>query len=188
MVPWVLFSAAIPDMVESLVANMNLVTKIYFPREILVLAVLLARLLDFVIAFSVLILLMVIQGLPVFSLNWLYLPLILAAQLALMLGIGLIGSALNVFYRDIKHIIPLGIQIWFFATPIIYPVTMVPENLRPFYFINPMAGIIEGYRAVLLHSTAPGNYLWLSMLIGVILLLVGYWFFKKVEFRFADII
>jgi lipopolysaccharide transport system permease protein len=125
---------------------------------------------------------------PIFTASWLYLPLILGTQIIFMLGLGMIGSALNVFYRDIRHIIALGLQLWFFATPIIYPITLVPESLRPLYYLNPMAGIIQAYRSTLLQATAPGNYFWSSVVIAAITFIVGYWFFKRVDHQFADII
>jgi lipopolysaccharide transport system permease protein len=188
MVPWILFSSSITDMVDSLVNNMNLVTKIYFPREILPLSLLLARLFDFLIAFAIVVILIIYYHMPVFLVGWLLLPLIIFIQLVLALGIGLIGSALNVFYRDMKHIFALTIQIWFYATPIIYPITSVPERLRPLYFLNPMAGIIEAYRAIILYQRVPGYYFLISIGMAVILFWIGYWFFKRVEFQFADVV
>ena len=187
MVPWTLFSTSITDMVDSLVSNMNLVTKIYFPRDVLVVAAMAARLVDFVIALTVLLLLMFIYQMPL-SWTWLFLPAILLIQLALMLGIGLIGAALNVFYRDIRHLVVLGLQLWLYATPIIYPVTMVPERIRSLYFLNPMAGAIEGYRAVLLHGEMPENYIYVSAAAALLIMVGGYWFFKRVEYKFADIV
>ncbi len=186
MVPWTLFATSITDMVDSLTINMNLVSKIYFPREVLPLAALLARLLDFAIAVVLLVFMILFFKLPIFLLGWLFLPLILAIQLALALGLGLAGAALNVFYRDIKHLFVLGLQLWFYATPIIYPVSTVPEKLRPIYFLNPMAGTIEAYRAVLLYGRLPESYLLISALSAAIVMLIGYWFFKRVEPRFAD--
>ncbi len=188
MVPWLLFSTSVNDMVESVVSNMNLVGKIYFPREILVIAAMLARLVDFFIAYGVLVIMMVVFQMPVFTLNWLILPAVLMTQLALSLGLGLVAAALNVFYRDIKHLIVLVLQLWFYATPIIYPVSMVPEQFRPFYYLNPMVGVIETYRAVLIFGAGPGPYFIFSVLIALIVLLIGYWFFKQVEYKFADII
>lgn len=188
MVPWLLFSTSVSDMVESLVVNMNLVTKIYFPREILVIAAMLARLLDFGIAFGVLLLLMLYYRLLPFALGWLYLPVILATQLALALGLGLAGATLNVFYRDIKHLVTLGLQLWLYATPIIYPVSLVPERFRSLYFLNPMAGVIEAYRAVLLYEALPGPYLFTSVLTAPVILVVGYWLFKRLEPQFADVV
>lgn len=192
MVPWWLFSNSITDMTDSLVSNMNLIAKIFFPREVLVMAAMFARLLDFVIAFGLLFLVMLFSSMPVFTTAWLYLPLILIIQLTLAFGIGLIGAALNVFLRDIKHIIMLGLQIWFYATPIIYPATLVQEQLPPswqfVYFLNPMASVVVAYRSVLLNNTAPDSYLWLAGVIAFAILLIGYFFFKRVEYRFADVI
>lgn len=188
MVPWTLFSTSVNDMVESLVSNMNLVAKIYFPRDILVIAAMLARLLDFSIAFLVLIVLMLLYGMPILTWSWLYLPLVMAIQLALGLGIGLAGASLNVFLRDIKHLFTLGLQLWLYATPIIYPVTLVPENLRTLYFMNPMAGAIEAYRAILLHNQAPGPSLMISAGVAFLTLICGYLFFKRVEHKFADVV
>lgn len=188
LVPWTLFATSITDMVDSLVLNMNLVSKIYFPREILPAAALLARLLDFAIAGVVLGLLILYFRLPLFVMGWIYLPLILVTQLALALGLGFVGAALNVFYRDVKHLFALGLQIWLYASPIIYPVSTVPESLRPLYFLNPMAGIIEAYRSVLLYGSIPGPYLWISVVFALAILVFGYWFFKKVEFQFADVV
>jgi len=188
LVPWTLFSASLADMVNSLVDNMGLVSKIYFPREILPLAATLARLLDFSIAAAVLLVLMVYFGMPIFGAAWLYLPAIIAIQVALALGLGLTGAALNVFYRDIKHLVPLGLQIWLYASPIIYPASVVPERLRPFYFINPMASVVEAYRAVLLYGRAPDSYLLGAGLVSFGILLMGFWFFKRVELQFADVV
>ena len=188
MVPWALFTGSLSEMVQSLVGNMNLVSKIYFPREILPIAALLARLLDAVIAFTLLIVMMIFYRMPVLTLSWLFLPLILVIQVAFSLGLGFIGAALNVFYRDITHLVALGLQIWLYATPIIYPVTAVPEKYQTLYFLNPMAGIIESYRAVILRGEMPQSYLWLSAVIGGIILIFGYWIFKRLEFQFADVV
>jgi lipopolysaccharide transport system permease protein len=187
MVPWTLFTSSVTDMVDSLVGNMNLVSKIYFPREVLPISVLLARLLDFTIASGLVALLMLYFQIPVFW-GWLFLPPILLAQLAFALGLGLVGAALNVFYRDIRPIFALGLQIWLYASPIIYPVSVVPEWLRPIYFLNPMAAILEAYRAVLLYHQLPSAYLGLSICVSIMILLFGYWFFKRVEFQFADVV
>ena len=188
VVPWTLLAASLPDMTDSLVANMGLVTKIYFPREVLPIAAMLARLMDFGIAAGLLILLIIIFRVPIYVGGWLYLPVILVIQLMLITGLGLACAALNVFYRDVRSFLVLGLQLWFYASPIIYPVTMVPEQLRALYFLNPMAGVIEGYRAVILYSKLPGNYLLLSAVVSFVIFIVGYWLFKRVEFQFADIV
>jgi lipopolysaccharide transport system permease protein len=188
MVPWTLFSGSITDMVDSMTGNMNLVSKIYFPREVLPIAALLARLVDFAIAASIVALLILFSGTSVYFLGLLSLPLILATQVALALGLGLAGAALNVFYRDIRHLFVLGLQIWMYATPILYPSTAVPEQLQSVYFLNPMAGVIESYRAVLLNQALPDPHLAMSGALSAAILLVGYWFFKRAESQFADII
>jgi lipopolysaccharide transport system permease protein len=188
MVPWTLLATSLIDMSNSLVDNMSLVNKIYFPREILPVAALLARLMDFGVAALLVIILMVVYKIQFFAVGLLFLPVILVIQLILMLGIGLATAAANVFVRDIRSIMVLGIQLWFYATPIIYPATAVPENLRPYYFLNPMNGIIEAYRDVLLRSQYPGSYLLFSAVISLIIFAIGYWFFKRVEFQFADIV
>jgi len=188
MVPWTLFVSSVTDMVDTLVANMNLVSKIYFPRDILVIAAMLARLLDFTIASSILIVLLFVYQMPAFTISLLYIPLILAIQLALSLGLGLGGAALNVFFRDIKHLFVLGLQLWLYATPIIYPVTLIPERYHTYYYLNPMAGVIEAYRSVILHASPPGNYLIISALAAAVVFLSGYWLFKRVEHKFADVI
>lgn len=188
MVPWTFFSGSITDMVDSLVINMNLVSKIYFPREVLSIAVALARLVDFVIASTILGLMIVFFQIPIFLPGLLYLPAIIVTQLALSIGLGLAGAALNVFYRDIRHLFILGLQIWFYASPIIYPVSAVPERLQSLYFLNPMAGIITAYRAVLLFQQVPGPYFLISVLASLIVFVIGYWLFKKVEFQFADVV
>ena len=188
MVPWTLLATALTDMSNSLVDNMTLVNKIYFPREILPLAAMLARLMDFGVAAVLIVILMAVYRIPVFPLGLLFVPLILAIQLVLMLGLGLATAAANVFVRDVRSLILLGLQLWFYASPIIYPVTAVPENLRPYYYLNPMNGIIEAYRDVLLRSQLPGSYLLPAIGISALTFILGYWFFKRVEFQFADIV
>jgi lipopolysaccharide transport system permease protein len=188
MVPWTLLATSLPDMSNSLVDNMTLVTKIYFPREVLPIAAMLARLMDFGVAAGLIVILMLFYQVPAFPAGWLYLPAILAIQLMLMLGLGLACAALNVFFRDVRSLLVLGLQLWFYASPIIYPVTMVPAPLQPFYYLNPMAGIIEAYRSVLLRGELPGSHLALSAGVSLAILLIGYWLFKRVEFQFADIV
>jgi len=188
MVPWTLFSSSIGDMADSLVGNMNLVSKIYFPREILPIASFLARLVDAAVAFLLLVILMVYFKVQINVGNLVILPFILAIQLCLSLGLGFIGSALNVFYRDVRHVIVLILQIWFYASPIIYPVSSVPEALRPVYFVNPMVGVLESYRVVLLYRGLPNENVLISAGVSVVILVIGYWLFKRVEFQFADVI
>jgi lipopolysaccharide transport system permease protein len=188
VVPWTLLANSVTDMAMSLVQNMNLVGKIYFPREALPIAALLARLVDFGISFILLVILVILFRVPVSPFGLLYLPLILLIQLALTLGLGIGSAAMNVFYRDVDPLLKLVIQVWFYASPILYPVSLVPEKWQWLYFLNPMAGIITSYRDVLIYNTLPGEYLLPSALISLVILIAGYWFFKRVEFQFADII
>jgi lipopolysaccharide transport system permease protein len=188
IVPWTLLASSVTDMSQTLVANMNLVTKIYFPREVLPIAAMLARLLDFGVAASLLFILMLIYQVPFFLPSLFFLPIILVVQIFLILGLGLASSAANVFFRDVQSLLALGLQIWFYLSPIIYPISMVPEHLHFLYFLNPMAGLLESYRDVLLNQQAPGPYLISSALISVFIFIIGYWFFKRVEFQFADIV
>jgi lipopolysaccharide transport system permease protein len=124
----------------------------------------------------------------VFPLGLVILPLILLLQIALVTGLGLITAALNIFYRDVQPMLALVIQLWFYASPIIYPVSMVPEKYRVLYYLNPMAGILESYRDILLQQSLPGYYLITAGVISLLVFLLGYWFFKRVEFLFADIV
>ena len=188
VVPWTLLASSITDMAGSLVLNMNLVGKIYFPREALPIAALLARLADFGISLILLVVMIVVYQIPVSPDGLLYLPLVLLIQLALILGLGIGSAALNVFYRDVDPLLKLITQIWFYASPILYPVSLVPREWEWLYFLNPMAGIIAAYRDVLVNNTPPGDYLLQSAVVSFVILFLGYWFFKRVEFQFADIV
>ena len=188
VLPWTFFATSISLGVPSLVNNLNLVTKTYFPREILPLGAIGAGFLDLVIASTIFLIMFLIYRMP---LTWalLWLPLILALQVMLMIGVTLLGAAVNVLYRDVRFVVPLGLQLWLYASPVIYSVSLVPENLRPLYMLNPMAGIIDAYRQVLLYGEPPnGLYLGLSAAVAVVMFLAGYWVFKRLEVIFADII
>jgi len=188
LVPWTFFATSLSFGIPSLVNNMNLVTKIYFPREILPLASIGAAFVDFMAASLVFVGLMVVYGIrPSIHVVWVV-PL-LAIQVVLTIGVTLLGSALIVFFRDMRFVVPLITQVWMYATPIIYPVEMVPEHLRPYYFLNPMAGIIDGYRRTLVMGTAPEmSAVLLGTLVSLLLLVVSYVLFKRVEPLFADLI
>lgn len=188
VVPWTLLSTSLPDMSGSLVQNMNLVTKIFFPREILPISAMLARLMDFAIAMAVLFAFLVYYHIPFSVSMLLYLPVILIIEVALILGIGIGCSAINVFYRDTDPMLRLVIQIWFYASPIIYAVTTVPDSIRGIYYLNPMAGVIQAYRDVIINGTAPEHSLWFSALAACIILAAGYVLFKRLENQFADIV
>jgi lipopolysaccharide transport system permease protein len=188
LLPWTFFANALSFAVPSLVTNMNLVTKIYFPREIFPLASTLASFFDFLVASLIFFGMMVYYGV-VPSPLCLLVPLVLVVQVALTVGIALLASAINVFYRDVRFVIPLSVQLWMYASPVIYPVSAVPQWLLPFYMLNPMAPIIDSYRRIILKGNIPDwNYLGLAALISGLLLVVGYGYFKRVEMKFADVI
>ncbi|MCC7176499.1 MAG: ABC transporter permease [Bryobacterales bacterium] len=186
--PWTFFASSLTDMTSSIVTNMSLVTKIYFPRETLPAAAMLARLIDLAVAAGLLVPLMLYFGVAVTPALLLYIPAILGIQLMLTMGIGLACAAANVFYRDVQSFLTLGIQIWFYASPVIYPLATVPERFRGLYFLNPMAGIIESYRRVLLYGQAPGRELLVAAGLSLGALVAGYIFFRWSERLFADIV
>jgi lipopolysaccharide transport system permease protein len=188
MAPWLLFSAGMSDMVASMVINMNLVSKIYFPREILPFAVLIARVLDFAISLIIVAVLLIVYQLPFFIQGWLFIPVLVLIQLLFTAGLGLIGASLNVFYRDSQYIIGLILQIWMYASPIIYPVSKVPEQYQTLYFLNPMAGILQAYRQILLEGVFPGQTLMMAAGVSIVVFIAGLWFFKRTEFQFADVV
>jgi len=173
---------------NSLVANQNLLTKVYFPRLIIPMAAVIAGLVDFAIAFVVLVGLMLYYGI-VPSLAILTLPLFVLLAIITALAVGLWLSALNVEYRDVRYTIPFLTQFWMFASPIAYPSSLVPEWLRPFYGLNPMAGVVEGFRWALLGtSRAPGPLVLVSTVAVGVLLIGGLLYFRRMERTFADVV
>lgn len=188
LVPWTFLAASLTDMSGAFVNNMSLITKIYFPRDMLPLAAMLARLMDFGIASLLTLCLLLVFQAPFTPTAWLFLPVILLIQLMLVTGLGLICATANVFYRDVQSLLVLGLQVWFYASPVIYPVTVVPQRFESVYFLNPMAGIIEAYRAVLIYGSFPGWHLVEAAAISAAVLVVGYGLFKRFEFQFADIV
>jgi lipopolysaccharide transport system permease protein len=188
LVPWTFFATSLSFGIASLVNNMNLVTKIYFPREILPLASIGAALLDFLIAALIVGGMMIAYRVPV-GVNALWVLPLLGVQITLSVGVVLIGAAVLVFFRDMRFVIPLLVQVWMYASPIIYPVDLVPERLQNLYFLNPMAGVIDGYRRALLLNQPPRlDALALGLAVSAVLLALGYWFFKRSEPLFADLI
>jgi lipopolysaccharide transport system permease protein len=188
LLPWTLFASSITAGVTSLVQNMELVTKIYFPREVLPIASVGIPVVDFVAGVAVLLLFMVIYRAPV-SLWLLLLPLLLALQVLFALGLVLIGSAANALLRDIGHAVPPVLLVWQFATPIIYPMDLVPRWLMPFYLLNPMAVVVDSYKRILLHGAPPQwGYLAIAALISVLVLALAYVLFKRAEQVMVDVI
>jgi lipopolysaccharide transport system permease protein len=186
LLPWGLFSKALHDASRSLVASSNMITKIYFPRLILPLSTILAGLVDFAIAFVVLLVMMVYYQILPTSAVW-SLPLFLLLALITALGVGLWLAALNVLYRDVGYVTPFLTQFWMFITPIVYPASMVPEQWRLVYALNPMAGVVEGFRWALLGTqTQLAPLLAVSVPVALILLVSGLFYFRRMERLFAD--
>lgn len=188
MLPWSFFVRSLNFGVSSIILNMNLVTKIYFPRVIFPLASVAISFVDFLCGLLVLIGLIVYYQAPL-SPALAILPLLFLIQIILMTGIALGGAALNVFFRDVGQMIPLLLQVWMYACPIVYPVSSVPEWLRPWYMLNPMAVIIHGYREAMLKGQFPDwSEVGLAAGISLIIFISGYYTFKRLEDQFADII
>ncbi len=187
LLPWQLFSFAITNASNSLVGNQNLVSKIYFPRLIIPIASVLPGLVDFAISFLVLLGMMVFYHISI-TLRLFALPLFLILAVLSALAVGLWLSALNVKYRDVRYAVPFLTTIWQFATPIAYSVTLIPEKWRLLYGLNPMTGVVEGFRWALLGHGDVSGLLWVSVLVIFLLLLSGLIYFKRVEDTFADII
>jgi lipopolysaccharide transport system permease protein len=189
LLPWTFFSTSLSFAIPSLIANSHIITKIYFPREIIPLASVLTGFLDFVIASAVFVLLLAFYRVPP-TWNLLFVLPIVVIQIAFTVGVSLLLSAFTVLYRDVRHTLPLVIQIWMFVTPILYPASVVPERWRVWYFsLNPMAAIIDGYRRAVIQGISPQlNYLLLAAVVSGLLLWVGYKYFKSLEKEFADIV
>lgn len=188
LVPWTFLASSLTFGVPSLVSNIGLVTKASFPKEILPMAQVVSALADCAVASLVFLGLLGMYGLRVHA-TVAWLPLLLAIQLALVLGVTLMLSAVNVRYRDIRFIVPLGIQVWMFASPVIYPATLVPAGWRAAYDLNPMVGLLEAYRMVLIAGRSPSfASLGTSAAVSLALLVIGYSYFKRRERDFADVI
>ena len=189
LLPWGFFAGSLSASVTSLTSNAHLVTKVYFPREILPLASILAASVDFGVATLLFVGMLVFYHVPV-TVHLLFAPVIFLVQLVFTLGVGLFFSSLNVSYRDVRHAVPLLIQVWMFATPIIYPIGIIPERFRTLCLVmNPMAGIIDNYRTVVVRGLPPDpQILGLAALVSVVVAFSAYAYFKRAEVRFADII
>jgi len=188
LLPWGLFSKALADAGRSLVTNRNMLTKVYFPRLVIPISSVLSGVVDFLIAFIVLLCLMVYFGLTPTAASW-ALPLLLMLTLVTALGVGLWLSALNVMYRDVGYALPFLTQIWFYITPIVYSSSELPENLRLVYALNPMVGVVDGFRWALLGTGAdPGLALLVSISVSVVILIGGLFYFRRMERIFADMV
>lgn len=192
LLPWNYFAASLTRVSGSLILNTNLITKVYFPRLIIPISGVLSGLVDLAVAFLVLIVLMIGYNIPVTS-KVLLLPALILLAMVTALGFGLWLAALNVRYRDIGYLVPFLVQIWMYVTPVIYGSTLIPERFRFLLALNPMAGVVEGFRWALLGQSVPaaqtsGEIFLVSIVVAVIVLITGTVFFRNTEKIFADIV
>jgi lipopolysaccharide transport system permease protein len=187
LLPWQLFAHALTESSNSLVANERLITKVYFPRLVVPMAAVLGGVVDFGVAFVILLAMMAYYGIiPTVAIVALPGFILLAVLTALAVGLWL--SALNVKYRDVRYTITFLIQFWLFATPVAYPSSIVPEKWRALYGLNPMAGVVEGFRWALLGKQPPGALLAVSVAVVILILLSGLYYFRRMEQEFADVV
>lgn len=188
LVPWTFFANGLTQSSNSLVQNANVLKKVYFPRLIIPISTVLSGVVDFLFAFIVLLGMMFLYGI-VPTVNVVWLPFLLLLAFVTVLGIGLWLCAMNVQFRDVRYTIPFLTQFWLFATPIAYPSSLLSEPWRLVYGINPMVGVVEGFRWALLGTqTMPGPIILVSSGVACLLLLTGLYYFRRVERNFADIV
>jgi lipopolysaccharide transport system permease protein len=188
LVPWTFFANGLTQSANSLVGNANLISKVYFPRLCIPISAVLSGGVDFVIGLVLLAGLMVIEHVAP-TMNILWLPLFILLALITSLGVGLWLSALNVQYRDVRYVVPFLTQFWMFATPIVYPSSLLKEPWRTVYGLNPMVGVVEGFRWALLGvGRVPGAMLLISSLAATAILISGAFYFRRMEKIFADVV
>jgi lipopolysaccharide transport system permease protein len=187
LLPWTLFAASVGQSANSVIGSSNLITKVYFPRLIIPLASVGSALVDFAVASSVLVILMIYYAVaPGIALCWL--PLLIVGTVTTALGVGMLIAALNVAYRDFRYIVPFMIQLWLFLTPVIYPVNLVPPKWQWMLMLNPMTGFIGGYRAALLGLPMPLASLASALVLGIVAFIAGAIYFRTTERTFADVV
>lgn len=188
LLPWTFFATALSFAVPSMVRERHILMKVYFPREICPLSSVFSPLVDFGITVLIFVGMMAFYRVPVTIHIFWVIPLFFI-QLIFTIGISLFFSAVNARFRDVRYAVPLFLQLWMFATPIFYPVTFIPENYRILYMLNPMASIIDGYRRVIIKGVRPElRYFLLSALVSLVLFLLSYYYFKRQERKFIDVI
>lgn len=187
LLPWQLFAFSLANSSNSLVGSQNLVSKVYFPRLVIPIASVLPALMDFAISFLVLVGMLAYYQIPL-SMRVLSLPVFLVLAVASALAVGLWLSALNVEYRDIRYVVPFLTLFWQYATPVAYSASLIPEKWRLLYGLNPMTGVVEGFRWAILGTGHVDGMIWVSIAIIVFILFSGLVYFKRMEASFADVI
>ncbi|HEX8847953.1 MAG TPA: ABC transporter permease [Gemmatimonadaceae bacterium] len=188
LVPWTYFSTAFSGASQSLVTNTNLITKIYFPRLVIPFAPVVGGLVDFAISFVILLAAMGYYRIIPSAMAIVLVPLLMLAMVLTSAGVGCWLSALNIKYRDIKYIVPFIVQVWLYISPVAYPMSVVPKRFQLLYALNPMAGVIEGFRTALLRTGAvPWPMIAFSLASGIVLFITGVLYFRSTERVFADV-
>ena len=186
LIPWTFFTTTVNQAAFTIIANGNIIKKVYFPREILPISVVTSNAVNFVISTIIILAFVIIYGLGVTPYILLY-PFILLIQYILLLGISFILSSITVYFRDLEHIIGIILMVMFYATPIVYSLDTLPEPFVTIMQLNPMAHIIEGYRSIFYYQTMPNmNNLLILLALSIILLVIGYFIFKKLQYGFAE--
>jgi len=182
LLPWSFFATTLTASSISIVDNFNLINKVYFPREIFPISVIFSNLTYLIISMMVLMFFLFFSGIKT-GLPVLFLPVVILVHVVFTIGISLILSSLTVFYRDLKYILEVVVMVWFFATPVIYPLSMVPENFKVFYILNPMVGIISAYRSILLYGELPAFSTFSAIfVISLTAFFTGHYVFKKYDY------
>jgi lipopolysaccharide transport system permease protein len=187
LVPWGFFSNGLVAAANSLVGNANLIQKVYFPRLVVPISAVLSGAVDLVLSFVVLLGMMAYYHVRP-TIHIVLLPAFFLLAFIASLGVGLWLSAMNVQFRDVRHTVSFLVQAWLFCTPIAYPSSLLPEPWRSLYGLNPMAGVVEGFRWALLGTPAPGAIIWVSTLASLVVLISGAFYFRRMERVFADTI
>ncbi len=187
LLPWQFFSESLSRSSSSVAGSANLITKVYFPRLIIPLSSAGACLVDFAISFAILFSLMLWYGVPITLSTLAILPLVVLTILA-ALGAGILLSAFHVVYRDFQYLVPFGIQIWFFLTPVVYPVRAIPQKWQWLLALNPMTGIVDAYRSVILDKPFVWENMAISIVVIAVVFLAGLFYFRRMERSFADVV
>lgn len=188
LLPWMYFANSLQNATSAIVQNQSMITKVYFPRLALPLSAVLSGLLDFGIGFLMFVVMMIYYGIRP-GIPMLFLPLFLLLAVLTATGMGLWLGAMNALYRDVRYVVPFLVQFWLFASPVAYPASLVPAKWRWLYGLNPMAGVIEGFRWSLSgRGAAPGRLIFVSVLIVVAVLVSGLFYFQKMEATIADVV
>lgn len=187
LLPWIYLQTSLTSSALVLVDNSNLLKKVNFPREVLPYSVICSKTIDLILSLILLIPLFVYYQIPI-SLSVFYALPIFLIQLILMVGLALFISSANLFYRDVQFVTNLLLLMWMYLTPVVYPITLVPDNFLWIYKLNPMVGIIESYRSAIFNTPFDLGIILLSTIVSVLIFIFGFWMFKKTERVFADIV